>query len=119
LYITFHRKNEEDALTENRESMKAPKSSWMALARWTTGAAAVMLRAAGQHRILCYHLGELTTHTVYECELVGLLLATELIRRNPSVPEPFSYFLDNQAAIKAPMSGNPYRATASQAISPL
>jgi len=38
----------------------------------------------GQHEALRYFLDKLTQHIVYECELAGFHLATELIRRNPS-----------------------------------
>jgi len=67
----------------------------------TGGAAAVLMRPGGQTKVLRCHLGELARHTAYECELVGLLLATELIHRNPSAPELYHIFLDNQAAINA------------------
>jgi len=66
------------------------------------GSAAILLQTTGRFKALRFHLGELTKHTVYESELVGLLLATELIHQNLSTPEPFHIFLDNQAAIQAP-----------------
>jgi len=68
------------------------------------GAVAVLLRASGHHKVLRVHMGELTECTVFECELAGLLLAAELIHCNPSALEPYHIFLDNQVAIKAPMS---------------
>jgi len=67
------------------------------------GTVAVIPRTNGQHKVMHYHLGELVQHTVYECELVGLLLASKLIRHNPSIPKPFHIFLNNQVAIKAPL----------------
>jgi len=98
-------KSREDAITEERDIDEGTKIFTDGSGHdGHAGAAAVLLRAAGQHKALRYHLGELTLHTVYESELVGLLLAAELIRRNPSIPEPFHIFLDNQAAIQAPTS---------------
>jgi hypothetical protein len=69
------------------------------------GAAATMIHQGSTPKTLRYQLGALTSHTVYEGELVGLLLAAELIRRHPSAPDPYHIFLDNQAAITAPTQG--------------
>ncbi|EIW74310.1 hypothetical protein CONPUDRAFT_67707, partial [Coniophora puteana RWD-64-598 SS2] len=43
------------------------------------GAAAVMVRVNGTTKVLRYHLGSDQRHTVFEAELVGILLAMELL----------------------------------------
>ncbi|KAJ3473536.1 hypothetical protein NLI96_g12952 [Meripilus lineatus] len=56
---------------------------------------------------LFYHLGKATDHTVYEAELVGVLLAQHLLR---SINQPFyraTIGLDNQAVILATQNQQP------------
>ena len=66
------------------------------------GAAAV-LYAPGRRRprVLHYHLGPSTDHTVYEAEVVGTLLALELLRTEPRLSRKASIALDNTAVIQA------------------
>ena len=64
------------------------------------GASAV-LYSPGRHRprVLHYHLGPSSDHTVYEAELVGTLLALELLRTEPRLSMKTSVALDNAAMI--------------------
>ena len=64
------------------------------------GAAAVILKPGQQPRILHYHLGSDTEHTVQEAELVGLLLGIHLIKTEKKGRTSFALGTDNQAAIK-------------------
>ena len=50
---------------------------------------------------LRYHLGAASKHTVFEAELVGMILAAHLLNTNEDLPLPASIFVDNQAAILA------------------
>ena len=43
------------------------------------GAAAVLFRQDREPRVLRFHLGMAADHTVYEAELIGLLLALHLL----------------------------------------
>lgn len=70
------------------------------------GAAALLVRTDGVHklqRVLCYTLGPLTEHTVYEAEAVGIILGMYLIQTEERefAAEPCSISLDNQAVIRA------------------
>ncbi|CAG8624840.1 14744_t:CDS:2, partial [Acaulospora colombiana] len=71
------------------------------------GAAAVMYRNGRLTKHLQYHLGPITEHTVYEGELIGILLALELLKtiraRRPKV----HINLDNQAAIISTLTNRP------------
>ena len=49
-------------------------------------------------RVLKFHLGSITHHTVYEAELVGLLLALHLLRDKRDVDQAIVR-LDNQAVL--------------------
>lgn len=49
---------------------------------------------------LQYYLSSDTQHTVYEAELVGLILAITLLQ-DPNYLEDVTIAIDNQAAIKA------------------
>lgn len=62
------------------------------------GAAAILYRH-GIRRVLRFHLGDSTKHTVYEAELVGIILALELVRQETAWVSEVSIALDNQAAV--------------------
>ncbi|KAH9019426.1 hypothetical protein EDB85DRAFT_2153746 [Lactarius pseudohatsudake] len=50
---------------------------------------------------LHYHLGSIEEHTVFEAELVGILLGLQLIKLNRKGNLTYTIGVDNQAAIKA------------------
>src|SRR6266481_9251049 len=60
------------------------------------GAAVALIHGDQPVKILCYHLGPLTHHMMYEAEVVGVLLALQLIGKDMA-----SVKLDNQAVIQA------------------
>ena len=66
------------------------------------GAAAVLYRQGkrGYPKILKLHLGASSGHTVYEAEIVGMILGMELIRKE-SHPGQSSIAVDNQPALRA------------------
>lgn len=66
------------------------------------GAAAVLYRPGkrGYPKTLKLHLGRSSDHTVYEAEIVGMILGAELIRKE-SRPGQVSLAVDNQAALRA------------------
>ncbi|KIJ39724.1 hypothetical protein M422DRAFT_174834, partial [Sphaerobolus stellatus SS14] len=64
------------------------------------GAAAVMYRDGRLIRKVRHYLGKTGEHTVYEAELVGMILGLEMLRRERRTVTAAIY-LDNQAAIKA------------------
>jgi ribonuclease HI len=63
------------------------------------GAAAVLIHAGKASRTLRYHLGPDTEHTVHEAELVGILLAMQLIQSEKAGRTTFAIGVDNQVAI--------------------
>ena len=65
------------------------------------GASAVLYVNDRQIAKLQYHLGAASKHTVFEAELVGMILAAHLLATTQAVPLPASIFMDNQAAILA------------------
>jgi len=66
------------------------------------GSAAVWVKNSIAHHTLQLHLGKLTDHTVYKSELVGIILALEIVRKaGHTMPQPICISLDNQAAIRA------------------
>jgi ribonuclease HI len=65
------------------------------------GAAAVLIRTGNPVRKLHLHLGHESEHTVHEAELVGILLAMQLISTEKRASTSFALGVDNQAAIKA------------------
>jgi len=65
------------------------------------GAAAILIRKNRPDRTLHFHLGPEAEHTVYEAELVGLLLALHLIGTEKRGATSCSVAVDNQAALKA------------------
>lgn len=64
------------------------------------GAAAVLYRRGKKEGVLWHYLGRSERSTVYEAELVGVLLGLEMIRREGMVQETV-FYLDNQAAAMA------------------
>jgi len=65
------------------------------------GAAAVLICAGRPNRVLHYHLGSESEHTVPEAELIGLLLALQLIKSERIKNSSFAVGTDNHAALKA------------------
>ena len=65
------------------------------------GATAVLTRMGTTQRILHYHLGPKGEHTVHKAELIGILLAIQLIKTEHSVSVPIAIGADNQAALEA------------------
>ena len=65
----------------------------------SAGAAAVLFRDSLEVRSVCYQLGSLTQHMTYEAEVIGVLLALELLCRECRVCTA-SIKLDNQAVIQ-------------------
>lgn len=53
-----------------------------------------------------FHLGSVKNHTVYEGELVGMILAVELLRREAGRKDSMALGVDNQAAILATQAFN-------------
>ena len=65
------------------------------------GAAAVLYTDGHQTATLRYHLGPASEHTVFEAEIVGLILAGHLLSESDKVTFPAVILADNQAAIQA------------------
>ena len=65
------------------------------------GAAAVLTRNGKVASALHCHLGPANEHTVFEAELVGILLGLHLIEKTEKKNITFALGVDNQAAIKA------------------
>ena len=64
------------------------------------GAAVVFYREGKSPRTLRFRLGELTVHTTFEAEAVGVLLALHLLQCAPNVQRA-TIHLDNQAVIES------------------
>ena len=67
------------------------------------GAAAILRRRGRQDKILCFHLGSETEHTVYNAEQIGMLLGAKLLWQENNVDTVYMG-VDNQAAIRATIS---------------
>ena len=65
------------------------------------GAAAILTRADKPPRVLHLHLGSEKEHTVHEAELVGILLAMQLISTEKHGSTSFAIAVDNQVAIQS------------------
>lgn len=65
------------------------------------GAAAVLYRKGWRRRMLRLHMGKASDHTIYEAELVGLLLGIQLLKTETKGKTKCTIRADNQAAIKA------------------
>jgi len=65
------------------------------------GVAVVLLRAGNPLRSLHIHLGPESEHTVYEVELVGILLGMHLVSIKKQGNTTFAIEVDNQVAIRA------------------
>jgi ribonuclease HI len=64
------------------------------------GVAAILIRPGKEMRKLHYHLGTADQHTVFEAELVGLLLGLHLIKTEKTRTS-YTLGADNQAALAA------------------
>ena len=64
------------------------------------GVAVIMYQSGKPKQILHYHLGSTNEHTVYEAELVGLLLGLQLIKTEQAGKTSFAIEADNQAGVK-------------------
>ena len=62
------------------------------------GAVAVMYKEGQEAKVLHYHLGKLTDHTVFEAEAVGVLLALHLLRNKWDMRKA-SIQINNQAVL--------------------
>ena len=62
------------------------------------GAAAAMYKQGQEAKVLCYHLGALTDHTVFKVEAVGILLALHLLQFEQDVTKAIIQ-IDNQAVL--------------------
>lgn len=71
------------------------------------GAAAVLYRRDRRVKTLKYHLGPSTAHTVYEAEIVGMILGAQLLIAEFTHIHRASIALDNQAAVHASKSRKP------------
>lgn len=77
-----------------------------------TGAAAILYRGNRIIKKLQLYIGPITEHTVYESELIGLLLALHLLSMLTClIPNTAVIGLDNQAAIKAINNQEPKQAS--------
>ena len=65
------------------------------------GAAAIMFKDGKKIGNLRYHLGKDSEHTVFEAELIGILLGLQLIRDKRLSNLTYTIGVDNQAAIKS------------------
>ena len=65
------------------------------------GAAAVLYIDNRQVSMLWYHLGSAEEHTVFEAEMVGLILAAHLLANSTESTLPVTILADNQVAIQA------------------
>ena len=65
------------------------------------GAAAVLYRNGRLRKSLRLHMGAANEHTVYEAELVGLILAIQLIKEEKKGKTSCAIGTDNQAAIES------------------
>jgi ribonuclease HI len=65
------------------------------------GAAAILICPGKLHCTLHHHLGPASEHTVHEAELVGILLALQLVKSEKKGQTSFLIGMDNQAALAA------------------
>ena len=65
------------------------------------GAAAILKREGAPDRTIKFHLGPAKHHTVYEAELVGILMGLYLIKTERKGKVKCALSADNQAALKA------------------
>jgi len=65
------------------------------------GAAAILWAKGQEPKVLRYQLGTAEEHTVFEAELVGLILGLKLIAENVRGKTSITIGVDNQATIKA------------------
>ena len=67
----------------------------------SVGVAAVLTKNGKVTKALHYHLGPASKHTVFEAELVGILMGLHLIDKTARGNTTFALGVDNQAAIKS------------------
>jgi ribonuclease HI len=65
----------------------------------SVGAAAILIRDRKPNRMLHYHLGPSSQHTVHEAELIGILLGLHLIKMDKKGRTSYSLGVDNQAVL--------------------
>ena len=65
------------------------------------GAAAILYRNGKITHSLCFHLGSTEHHTIYEAEMVGLLLGIHLIKTEKASWRKCALGADNQVALQA------------------
>ena len=65
------------------------------------GAVAILIREGEPTQKLHYHLGLSSQHTVYEAELIGILLGLHLIKTDKKSRTSYLIRVDNQAALSA------------------
>ena len=68
------------------------------------GAAAILTKDRQEISKVHYHLGKVDDHTVFEAELVGILLGLKLIEKFKACNLTYVIGVDNQVAIKALVS---------------
>ena len=98
------------SIAENKEALKKEASkvnekvkvySDRSAINGQVGAAAILIRTGHPPSTLHFHLGPVTKHTVHEVELIGILLALHLIKKEKTGSTTHAIRTDNQAAIKA------------------
>lgn len=67
----------------------------------SVGAAAILCRNGQTTRVLHYHLGPSTLHTVHEAELTGILLGLHLVKTEKRGKTSYAIGVDNQAALSS------------------
>jgi ribonuclease HI len=65
------------------------------------GAATVLTRNGQPLKVLHHHMGTTSEHTVFEAELVGLILGLQLVKEHNTGNTSFAIGADNQAALRA------------------
>lgn len=102
------RKNREEAIIHQRNNKTGTRIYTDGSSiEGQVGAAAVLYRN-GKKRILQHKLGSDRKHTVYEAELVGMLLGNYLLRKEKHIQKvTISESVDNQAALTALKSTKP------------
>jgi ribonuclease HI len=64
------------------------------------GAVAVLYVNGNETDSLKFQLGMAHEHTVFEAELVGIILGTHLATKHPTLQSSINYSIDNQATMK-------------------
>lgn len=94
--------SKEASITEDRNALDAVKVYSDGSAQdGNVGAAAILICPGHPNRTLHYHLGPESEHTVPEAELIGILLALQLIKSERNKNTTFAIGTDNQASLEA------------------